>query len=339
MPAIENALIADTGWTTINCDGSIPPRLDNASDTTITVRFGGTGDTRSILPGAGLDVPAGAAVEGSHTGTGDKLIQVLRAIVPKSVSKGGGAVAAAGAIAAGDGRGRWSVGQDDFTAAYLSADELTLGTFPSAMGTPVSGDFSMVIVTDKDGVQRAYFPTANAFVLTAQVLKVTGAVFLTGGSADKGYDVVAWGPPRSYDASTNADQVYPLTIPRSPQDSPQQSASGLGDGTTHKYFDVEQGRDFTNRILDTPGSAGDNTYTLHTSQLNDGEPEATSDYQDRTLELVGQATVTTADIAADPSIGVWQLNGIQAKRIRITCERANDGANTDGAYQYDAMWS
>ncbi len=142
---------------------------------------------------------------------------------------------------------------------------------------------------------------------------------------------------RGHDVSTNSAQTTPLTQPRPQQDSPQKVATGLGNGTEHEYFDVEQFRLFTVRVLDTPGAAGDNTYTLWTSQLNDGTAEAASDYQDRTLELVGQATVTGALILANPSIGVWQLSDIQAKRIRVTQVRANDGANNDGAYQYDAM--
>lgn len=290
------------------------------------------GEPYQILPGQVVTCTAPVA---------DSLLQIIVGIAPanESASKGGGSASVAGSAAVGDGRGKWSVAQNDFTAVYLGPDTLTLGTFPAAMGTPVSGDFAMVVVTDAAGVQRAHFPTANAMTLAGQVLTVAGAAFVTGGSADKGYDVIAWGPPRGYDASTNADQVYPLTQPRPQQDSPQQSATGLGDGTTHKYFDVEQGQLVTFRILDTPGVAGDNTYTLHESVLNDGTAEGSADYQDVTMDEVGQAQVTGAEIAATPSIGRWKIVAFQAKRYCITCVRANDGANTDGAYQYDAMWS
>lgn len=82
MSAITDVLIADTGWTAINTSGKIAPRLENASDTTITVRFGGGGATHNIPPGGGLDVPAGIQVGGSHTGSGDKTLKVLRAIRP-----------------------------------------------------------------------------------------------------------------------------------------------------------------------------------------------------------------------------------------------------------------
>lgn len=90
MSAIKNVLIADTGWTAIDCAGSIAPRLDNVSDVVITVRFSGAGDTRNILPGGGLGVPANVLVEGSHAGSGDKTIQVLRAITPFRIGGGEG---------------------------------------------------------------------------------------------------------------------------------------------------------------------------------------------------------------------------------------------------------
>lgn len=144
---------------------------------------------------------------------------------------------------------------------------------------------------------------------------------------------------RGHDVSTNSTQVWPLTQPRPQQDSPQQSASSLPNGTTHKYFDVEQGERVTFRILDTPGVAGDNAYTIHTSQLNDTTSEGSADYQDRTDEYTPWAEITSAMIAAKSADGVIEIIGFQAKRFRITCERANDGANSDGGYQLDAMWS
>jgi len=241
---------------------------------------------------------------------------------------------AAAPIPAG-GPGQWSVGQDDFTAAWVDAENLTLGTFPTPLGTPVSGDFFMVTERLVSGEARIHVPTENDIVLAGQNLNVVGASFVNGSV----FDVFCWGPPRGYDASTNSDQVTPITIPRPLQDSPQKTGSSLGDDTFHEYFDVEQGRIFTNEITDTPGAAGDNTYTLWTSARNDGTAEAGVTYYDRTLELLGQATVTSAEITADPSIGVWTVDGFQAKRVRITMVRANDGANTDGAYQYDMMWS
>jgi len=82
MAAITNILIADTGWTAIGTAGNVPIRLYNASDTTITARLGGAGDTFDILPKDSLEVGAGVTCDCSHTGVGDKTLKALRAIRP-----------------------------------------------------------------------------------------------------------------------------------------------------------------------------------------------------------------------------------------------------------------
>ncbi len=244
----------------------------------------------------------------------------------------------AGAVIDGAGvyKGQWSVGEGDLTAVRLSDTTLTLGTFPTALGTPADGQFLRVVKTQADGTRVSYLPGPYPMTLSGQVLTATGALFE---ATDLDYDVFIAGPPKGYDAATNAKQNIPLTRLRPRQDSPQKAASGLDDDTYHEYFDVEQGRIFTNEIVDVPGAAGDNTYTLWTSSRNDGTGETGVTYYDRTLELLGQATVTSADLLANPSDGVWTVYGFQAKRVRITMVRANDGANNDGGYEYDMMWS
>lgn len=317
-----------------------PVWLKNESDTIVVLIISGS-DDYDLDPGEIVQVLPGQIVTGSAVG-GSKLLQIIAGIRPmdesaaKAVATAAASIIAAAEPALGSGDDLWSVGKDDFTAVYASTGTLTLGTFPTPMGTPNDGDFAKVVVTRASGEQVTYLPVNNAMTLAGQVLAVTGTPFL---NTDLDYDVFIWGPPKSYDASTNADQVVPLTQPRPQQDSPQQSASSLADGTTHKYFDVEQGERVTFRILDTPGVAGDNTYTIHTSQLNDTTAEGSADYQDRTDEYTPWAEITSAMIAAKPADGVIEIYGFQAKRFRITSVRANDGANSDGAYQYDAMWS
>ncbi len=317
-----------------------PVYLKNESDTIVVLTIS-SADAYDLDPGEPLLVLPGQVITGTAVG-GSKLLQIIAGIVPvdesaaKAVATGTAAIIAAAEPSLGSGDDLWSVGKGDFTGVYASTGTLTLGTFPTPLGTPNDGDFAKVVITRADGSQVTVLPVNNTMILTGQVLAVSATPFL---NTDLDYDVFIWGPVKAYDASTNSKQTTPLTVPRPRQDSPQQLASGLGNGTTHKYFDVEQGERFTVRILDTPGVAGDNTYTLWTSQLNDGTSEGSSDYQDRTDEYTIWAGITSAMIAAKGADGVIEIIGFQAKRIRMTNVRANDGANTDGAYQYDAMWS
>jgi hypothetical protein len=226
----------------------------------------------------------------------------------------------------------------DFTVAQASGTTLS---FSGMEFDPDVDDIRAVVEVATGGkVRMVYTRREWAFTWAAGVTGA-GTLTITGATLQATSSFIAFveGPPRSYDVSTNSNLNTRINPERNYQDSSQKSASSLGNGTEHEYFDVELGRRFTVRILDSPGIAGDNTYTLWISQLNDGTAEGTADYQDRTLELVGQATVTSANITADPSKGVWQFSDFQAKRVRITQVRANDGGNTDGAYQYDAMWS
>jgi hypothetical protein len=249
-------------------------------------------------------------------------------------------VAAAGGIAASGHRAIWSKGQGDFTVVYASATTLTLGAFPTALGTPDDGDFVMVVVTDSTGLQRAYLPTANAMTLTGQVLTVAGASFVTGGSADLDYDVFVWGPPKTYDPDANSDNSWRVNPEYTHVDSDQQSATALGDGTTYKYWDMETYRFWSTNIVDTAGASGSNLYTLWMSTQNDGTAQESCLYRDITLAHLGKASFSSAELAADPTLALWELNlPFNAKYLRIKSVRTGDGAATDGAYTYDAMWS
>lgn len=216
--------------------------------------------------------------------------------------------------------------------ATLQADPTNTEPIYLGFGAPAVQDYGF-----------ALYP-GQSYAITQESLFVgiVYAICASGGQTLRvSSDVAGLGPypgSESYDVSTGADQVWPLLTPRGVQDSPQKVATGLGDGTEHEYFDVEQGKDITIHITDTPGVAGDNTYTLWESVVNDGTAEGAAKYINVTQDELGQAEITTADIVADPQLARWKIIAFQAKRYRVTHVRANDGANTDGGYKYDGMW-
>lgn len=83
MSVITDIDIADSGTTAIDCTGSAGPLyLVNASDTTITLQWGGAGDTYDLAPGEPFEVRPGMAITGQHAGSGNKTLQVLRGVRP-----------------------------------------------------------------------------------------------------------------------------------------------------------------------------------------------------------------------------------------------------------------
>ncbi len=314
-----------------------PIYLKNESGEIISLTIAGA-DTYALDPGEIIQVLPGQVVTGTAVG-GAALLQIIQGIVPsdESASKGGGAIAAAGSAGAAAGRAIWSKGQGDFTTARASATTLTLGAFPTALGTPDDGDFMLVVVTDANGLQVPYVPTGHAMTLSGQTLTVAGAVFDV---TDLDYDVLLWGPPKSYDAALNADQAQRLNPEWTHVDSDQKTGSSLGDGTVYRYWDLETYHFWSTRIIDTPGATGSNLYTLEASTLDDGTPQASADYIDRTLDWLGQASFSSTQLAADATLRMWEVDVPKnIKFLRIKMVRSADGGSTDGAYQYDSMWS
>lgn len=104
-------------------------------------------------------------------------------------------------------------------------------------------------------------------------------------------------------------------------------ASGQTDGTTYYYLDMETYRYVAYQIEDTPGAAGDQTYTVEASLQDDGTAEALCAYDDVTLGWYGVANLTTSGIFM-PNQSVMNI----AKYVRIKVVRANDAGNNDGAW-------
>jgi hypothetical protein len=237
----------------------------------------------------------------------------------ESASKSGGSVVQSGSASVGDGRSKWSVGQNDFTAVYASSNTLTLGTFPTAMGTPVDADFCAVVVTDENSLQRVYVPTQNAMSLSGQVLTVDGAAFVTGGSADLYYDVIVWGPPKAYDASINGDQTRELS-PLWARQLPSTIAdvTNVTDGTV---FD---------------GDAGTVTVTIEASVQDDGTAGGSARWVDVTNDLYNVASLVAS---GSPASDVWwNPLPFPAKRLRQKVVYATGGNTGDNTTYFRASY-
>jgi hypothetical protein len=272
-----------------------PVYLKNESAEAITLTIS-SADDYSLDPGEVLQVLPGQVVTGTAVG-GAALLQIIAGIVPadESASKGGGSVVAGGGAAASASRSTWSVHDNDFTAVIASATTLTLGTFPTALGTPNDEDFCLVVVTDANGLQTAYVPTRNAMTLSGQVLTVAGAAF---DGTDLGYDVWIWGPPKSYDLSLNGDYVREL----SPLWARQQNVvvanvSNIAD-TTH-YYPSAAGIDHSGYrygIFEVNLDCGAGTVTATVEAL----AHASGSWKDVTQDLFNVASlVATAGAASD----------------------------------------
>jgi hypothetical protein len=209
MPAIDPITVLATATSVVDGSetGSRPMILQNASSEDIVLDFAGSTEDYTLDPGERITVIPGMVVTATSA-SGTALLLVLRGVVPgPELTAGGGPVGASGSAAVSGHAGIWSVGQNDFTAVRASDTTLTLGTFPTAMGTVRDEQFALVVVTDSAGVQRVYTPTANAMTIAGQVLTVTGGFFA---ASDIGYDVYIWGPPKGYDGTIDGHDIRVL---------------------------------------------------------------------------------------------------------------------------------
>jgi len=130
----------------------------------------------------------------------------------------------------------------------------------------------------------------------------------------------------SYDTSTTADKSYEIApLNTKHTEETIATATSQGDGTTYYYWDMDGYRYFSLQIENTDGAAGDNTYTLEATNQDDGTAAASCTYQDVTNQWTGAANYTAS---AFPEVDTPTA----AKYVRIKVVRANDGANTDGAW-------
>lgn len=132
--------------------------------------------------------------------------------------------------------------------------------------------------------------------------------------------------PKGYDTGTDSLKVYevaPISTHYVVEDIA--TATAQGNVTVYYYILMDGYRNLTLHWLDTPGAAGDNTYTLEGSVDPDEDGAGAGDYFDVSTVLGGAATWTTDQM-------VIVNTPVAFKYIRVKVVRANDGANTDGAW-------
>lgn len=105
------------------------------------------------------------------------------------------------------------------------------------------------------------------------------------------------------------------------------SAAAQGNGTTTYHVSGKQHPYFTVHIEDTPGAAGDNTYTVWASNDDDFTVGDVTDFINVTNAWFGAASFTTDAflVSSVPRIVRW---------VRIQVVRANNGAGAD-----DGAWT
>jgi hypothetical protein len=219
----------------------------------------------------------------------------------------------------------------DFTATIKGPGEAHLtGISPTITN---ASQFRYVRAYNADHTLAAeYWPSRKTpFVYNA----LTG--YLTVGGANWGSAaylvVVVHGQHRGYSTSESAWQNYQVNPEHAWTQQSDNAATAQGDGTTDYYYDYDMYKYAGWQILDTPGAAGDQTYTVWASWEDNGTAQASVDYTDMTLDWFGVASVTSAAITADPAAGVLEIDTPKTpKYIRLRVVRANDGAATDGAW-------
>ncbi|MCP4540162.1 MAG: hypothetical protein GY832_23740 [Chloroflexi bacterium] len=115
------------------------------------------------------------------------------------------------------------------------------------------------------------------------------------------------------------------------------TATSQGDGTTYYYLDMDGYAGAAIHVLaDTPGAAGDQAYTVEASLQDDGTAQASCTYIDVTQ--FGMDNMTAANAASYTTVVYLHTNAAfrACKWLRLKVVRANDGANTDGAWTIEA---
>ena len=219
-----------------------------------------------------------------------------------------------------------------FTATVGTNGKITLsGIAPTVTD---SSQFRGARAYDARGalVGEWYPCDANPFLYDA-----TEAALVIGGADLNGVafvDVWLNAEHRAYSSTEDAYQDYSVNPPWSRIQRGTNTATAQGDGTTPYYYDVSGYKHWGVQIADTPGAAGDQTYTVWASWEDTAViTAATATYLDVTQPWFGFASVTSAQITANPYAGILQVNTpLTCRFIRLQVVRANDGAATDGAW-------
>jgi hypothetical protein len=219
-----------------------------------------------------------------------------------------------------------------FTATPTGNSQVTLsGLSPTVTNASqfravraYAGDGSLV------GEWRPSKTTRFVYNSLTSVLTVKGANW---GSAAY-LDVELHAEHRGFAPTEDAYQSYSVNPPWERALPADYTATSQGDGTTYYYVDFDGYKYGAWQIAtDTPGAAGDQTYTVEASWEDNTTAQASADYTDMTLDWFGAASVTSAAITADPSAGVLEIDTPKTpKFLRLKVVRANDGAATDGGW-------
>lgn len=206
-----------------------------------------------------------------------------------------------------------------------SAGNTLLGTIDTDTGNIAT---SAAILDDWDAVHDSAVGTDGALVMaeahSAQPTAVADADAVRLAANVYGQLILA-----GYTWATNSLRTTE-TNPLSSQHSEitLASASSQGNGTTAYYVDMDGYSTLSLHIEDTPGVAGDQTYTVLCSIEDNGTAPASVDYIDCGNAVYGAASWTTDAMLLDTNHVLGQV-----KYVKVNVVRANDGGNTDGAWE------
>ncbi len=106
--------------------------------------------------------------------------------------------------------------------------------------------------------------------------------------------------------------------------------SSLGDATVYSdAIDMAHAKNLTIQIIDTPGGAGTNTYTVEISNQDDATAAGSCTYRDITLMLTDDANSHNANYTTHAFLAIPE--GLRGKYVRIKRVRSADGGAADGA--------
>ncbi len=220
----------------------------------------------------------------------------------------------------------------DFSVAYTSSTTITVSgasfsvddgecTVVYVLYKPTGGEWQSPLVQGAGGA---------SLVAASNVITVAGAgtPFASGDE----YIIGVQYQKKNYSLALDASQTVELSpLSENFVGETLADVTGEGDGTTYYYVDMSGHRNGTFQIEDTPGAAGDNTYTFEASNQDDGTAAASCTYQDVTQygmeNFVGAAA---ASFTTDAFVGTTDM--LNCKWLRVKVVRANDGGNTDGAW-------
>jgi hypothetical protein len=217
----------------------------------------------------------------------------------------------------------------DITVLTTATSILT-GSEQSSRPVYIQNESSELVTLAFAGTGDTYALDPNEWIMVIPGMVVTGTSVsgtavvqvLRGVVPDSGE-----GAGAAYDSVTGSLKSWRINPEWAYIGSDQQSASSLPDGTTYKYWDMENYHFWGVQIADTPGAAGSNLYTLEASRTNDGTAQGSVGYIDVTQQYLGKASFSSAELAATPAWRWWSIDVHEdIKFLRIKSVRTGDSA-------------